>query len=83
MFRVRSGTVSVEQASVEQIPTEWMTLQNAPPPRVGDFIRVVNGRESSVDENSAVIRVDKTLTAVWRVPAGTEDSKDLSRFPWK
>ena len=63
----RAGTVSAQQVSVEQIPTEWMRMDGLDMPRIGDAIRVVHGRQTETDKDAAVIRVDKALTAVWRL----------------
>ena len=63
----RSGTVPAERVSIEQIPSEWMRLDGEELPRRGDVVRVVHGRQLDTDESIAVIRIDKALTAVWRV----------------
>lgn len=72
LIEVQAGTVSVAQASVEQIPTEWLSVAGGRVPGPGDVIRVVQGRSSSTNENSAVIRVDKTTTSVWRLRSESE-----------
>jgi hypothetical protein len=67
LIEVEAGTVSVAQASVEQIPTEWLRVAGGTVPGPGDVIRVVQGRSRRTTESSAVIRVDKTTTSVWRL----------------
>jgi hypothetical protein len=66
---IRGGTVSAERAVIEQIPTDWLALGGDNLPCPGDIIRVVHGRQTSTEENIAVVRIDKTVTTVWRVLA--------------
>jgi RecB family exonuclease len=61
---VLRGTVGLGPASIEQVPQEWVTADGAEPPRVGDVVRVVNGRLLK-HEGAPVVRVDRTMTAVW------------------
>jgi len=61
------GTIAAQRASVEQVPTPWLTVEGDSPPQIGDTVRVVNGRESANKGGHSAIRVDKTLTAVWRL----------------
>jgi len=65
---VEAGTISDERASIEQIPTDWLTLEASELPRSGELFRVVSGRLSGTDGTAWVIRVDRTVTAVWRIP---------------
>ncbi|MBI4426006.1 MAG: PD-(D/E)XK nuclease family protein [Candidatus Kerfeldbacteria bacterium] len=69
----RAGTLSAERVSVEQIPSEWLRMNGWALPCVGDAVRVVHGRQVQMDENTAVVRVDKAMTAVWRVRRGNTD----------
>ena len=71
---VRSGTISNEQVSVEQIPSDWMMLQGEDLPSSGSLVRIVHGRQSDTDESTAVIRVDKAFTTVWRIPSENSNS---------
>lgn len=68
---VLSGTISAEHLSVEQVPSEWMTLRSGDGPRPGDIIRVVHARQSG----TGVLRPDKTLTAVWRLVSEGKNSR--------
>lgn len=72
LIEVRAGTVYAQQAVVEQIPTEWLKVEGGAVPRTGDVIRVVQGRLTSADGRAAVVRVDKTTTAVWHVRSENE-----------
>lgn len=69
LLEVRGGTVPGQSASVEQVPNEWLTIGGGELPRTGDRIRVVHGRLCGINESAAVIRVDKPLTAIWRLPS--------------
>lgn len=71
MLSPRRGNLQVEQVAVEQIPKQWLTLEGQAAPEVGDLVRLIHGRQSDSDETSAVIRADKTLTSIWRVPSDT------------
>jgi len=73
---MRSGTVSGERVSIEQVPSEWMRLDGEDLPCPGDVVRVVNGRQMGRDEGVAVIRIDKALTAVWRVRMDNDSSEE-------
>lgn len=77
ILAIRSGTVAATQrASVEQIPSDWMKLEeDLPCP--GDVLRVVHGRQLETGGSTAVIRIDKTLTAVWRVRPNSICSDNL------
>ena len=66
VLSIRAGTLSAQNASVEQIPDAWMKLDGLDLPSIGDAIRIVHGRETGEDRDSAVVRVDKTSTTVWR-----------------
>jgi hypothetical protein len=72
-LEVQRGTVSGERLSAEQIPSDWMRLGGGGVPQAGDVVRVVHGRVSGAGEGAAVMRIDKALTAVWRVPPGATD----------
>ena len=72
---VQRGTVSGERLSAEQIPSDWMTLGSGSLPQAGDVIRVVYGRVFGAGEGAVVIRIDKTLTSVWRVPPEGEGGR--------
>ena len=63
----QAGTVSTQRASIEQIPTEWLRMKGLDQPRLGDAVRVVHGRQVETDRDEAIIRVDKALTALWRL----------------
>jgi hypothetical protein len=65
---VHAGTIPTSHISAEQIPGDWLTLGDQQPPQLGDRIRIVHARPSSEDDAVALVRVDKVLTAVWRVP---------------
>jgi RecB family exonuclease len=60
---VLRGTVDAGPASIEQVPRDWVTADGGDPPRVGDVVRVVNGR--LLEQEAHVMRVDRTMTAVW------------------
>ena len=63
----RAGTVSAQRVSIEQIPSEWMRMDGMDLPHSGDAVRLVHGRQMATDGEAAVMRVDKALTAVWRL----------------
>ena len=63
----RSGTVSAQRVAIEQIPSEWIRLDGLDPPQFGEAVRVVHGRQMETDEDVVVVRVDKALTALWRL----------------
>lgn len=63
----QAGTVSEQRVSVEQIPNEWLHMDGLCLPHIGDTLRVVHGRQVETGDCSAVVRPDKTLTAVWRL----------------
>lgn len=63
----RCGTVFAQRVSIEQIPSEWIRMDGLDLPQIGDAVRVVHGRHMRTDGDAAVIRVDKALTAVWRL----------------
>jgi hypothetical protein len=67
---VRSGTISGQTASVEQIPSDWMKIEDDLPCS-GDVVRVVHGRELEMNGNTAVVRIDKAMIAVWRLRVDT------------
>jgi len=67
---VRSGTIAGQTASVEQIPSDWMKIEDDLPCS-GDVVRVVHGRELEMNGNTAVVRIDKAMTAVWRLRVDT------------
>lgn len=67
---VRSGTIAGQNASVEQIPSDWMKIEDDLPCS-GDVVRVVHGRELEMNGNTAVVRIDKAMTAVWRLRVDT------------
>ncbi len=69
---IRRGSLIAQRACVEQIPTAWMTVQGGDVPRAGDVVRVVHGRQSTGDDSSTIVRVDKTLTSIWHVPNAIE-----------
>ena len=72
----RAGTVSAECVSIERIPSEWMRLDGEDLPRLGDVVRVVHGRQLETDESMAVIKIDKALIGVWRIPTENDCSGD-------
>jgi hypothetical protein len=67
LLAVQAGTISHDRALIEQIPTEWLTVEVSEFPSTGDVIRIVNGRLAGEEGTTSVIRVDKTLTALWRI----------------
>lgn len=67
ILSTRTGTVFAQRVLIEQIPIEWMRIGDLDLPRIGDAIRVVHGRQVETDGRTVVIRVDKALTAVWRL----------------
>lgn len=69
----RAGTLPAQSASVEQIPSEWMRVDGSNPPCVGEAVRVVHGRLMEANECAVVVRVDKALTAVWRLRRDNSD----------
>ena len=69
----RAGTLSAQSASVERIPDEWMMMDGLNLPRIGDVVRIVHGRQMGGDLDAAVVGVNKTLTAVWRLRKGNAD----------
>ena len=60
----RRGTVNAGKAVVEQVPEQWITADSSLLPKVGDRVRVVNGRLAA-SEDPVVVRVDKTATVLW------------------
>lgn len=66
----RAGTISAARVSIEQIPTQWMTMGGMDLPQIGDAVRVIDGRQTETDGDAPVIRVDKTATVVWRLRGG-------------
>lgn len=62
-----AGTICARRISVEQIPSDWMRIDGLDLPHIGDVLRVVHGRGMETEESAAVVRVDKALTAVWRL----------------
>lgn len=60
------GTIPPGAAVVEQIPEAWTTADGSPPIRVGDSVRVIDGRVA-YSGDSTVIRADRTMTAVWHL----------------
>ncbi|MGE3993576.1 PD-(D/E)XK nuclease family protein [Pseudorhodoplanes sp.] len=74
---VRSGTISGGRASIEQVPTEWMMVDENNLPHPGETMRVVHGRLFGTQEEPTIIRVDKTATAVWR--SRSQNSTDRQR----
>jgi len=64
-MEVQRGTLSSALASVEQIPRAWLTIQDDRLPAVGDVVRITDARHSRTEGDVGVVRVDKTLTAVW------------------
>ena len=72
---VRSGTIAGQNAFIEQIPSDWMKIEDDLPCS-GDVVRVVHGRQLETDGNTSVVRIDKALTAVWRLRVNTNRSDD-------
>jgi len=62
------GTVGAATVSVEQVPLLWVTADGDREPRVGDVIRIVDARLTSL-EDPVVVRADRIMTAVWRMGA--------------
>ncbi len=58
------GTLNGVSAFIEQIPKSWLTIEGTLP-QVGDVIRVVHARQSNIEGDVAVLRVDKALTSLW------------------
>lgn len=67
---VHAGTVASQPVSIEQIPSEWITMGEQDLPRAGAVVRVVHGRLSRMDGGTTVIRPDRLMTAVWFIPTG-------------
>jgi hypothetical protein len=44
-----------------------MKVDGSDLPCIGEAVRVVHGRQMETNESTAVVRVDKALTAVWRL----------------
>lgn len=65
---VERGSVRAGTAVIEQIPAGWTTADGSPPLVVGDVVRVIDGRVTS-DGGPVVVRVDRTMTAIWRIGA--------------
>ena len=78
-LQVSHGTVAAARAFIEQVPESWTTTGGRPRPAIGDVLRIVHGRAISPD-SSPVIRVDRTLTALWTVPA-TQASASVEPTP--
>lgn len=66
IIELRAGTGAAQCASIEQVPNSWLELEDDPP-LAGDIVRVVHGRQLGADAKTAVIRIDKSQTAVWRI----------------
>jgi hypothetical protein len=64
---VTRGTVRSRAAVVQQLPEAWACADGAPPPRVGDVVRVVNSRLMEDSGQSALLRPDRLTTALWTV----------------
>jgi hypothetical protein len=65
---VSRGTVGAAKVSVEQVPLLWATADGDREPRVGDVIRIVDARLTSL-EDPVVVRADRIMTAIWRMEA--------------
>lgn len=61
------GTLNCTSTFIEQIPEKWLTIEGASIPQVGDVVRVVHARQSNVEDDVAILRLDKALTSLWRV----------------
>lgn len=66
-LEVRRGTVDAKRAFVEQVPESWTTTGGSQRPVIGQVLRVVHGRAISPGP-APVIRIDRTLTALWTIP---------------
>ncbi len=64
---VARGTVAPGPAVVQQLPEKWACVDGAPPPEVGDVVRVVNCRLADDAGGTSLIRPDRLTTAVWTV----------------
>jgi hypothetical protein len=74
---VTRGTVEADSATIEQVPLAWLEADGDRHPKVGDVIRVVDGRLVN-SSDPVLIRTDRIMTTVWRVQgtARAVDSKD-------
>jgi len=61
------GTVGPGAAVVQQLPEKWICVGGGSVPKVGDVVRVVNGRLADTASETALIRPDRLTTAVWIV----------------
>jgi PD-(D/E)XK nuclease superfamily len=66
------GTIAPGNVTIEQVPLSWFTADGDRAPRVGDLIRLVNGRVTSA-EDPIRVRADRTMTSVWRIPPPNPD----------
>lgn len=70
---VSRGTVDSARVFVEQVPESWTTVGGCPRPSIGDVLRIVHGRATSPG-GAPVVKIDRTLTSVWTVPARSTPS---------
>lgn len=61
------GTLGAATVAVEQVPLAWPTADGDRAPEIGDLVRVVDARLTSPEE-PIVVRADRIMTALWRVP---------------
>ena len=60
------GTCSPAQITIQQIPKNWLVLDGENTPKLGDTIRLVEGKSMDSD-SSSVVRIDKISTTIWTV----------------
>lgn len=63
---VSRGTIGEGTVSIEQVPLAWLSADGDRAPEVGDVVRVVDARLAAPEE-PVVVRVDRVMTALWRV----------------
>lgn len=72
-LEVSRGTVDSARVFVEQVPESWTTVEGCPRPSIGDVLRIIHGRVTS-SGGASVVKIDRTLTSIWTVPARTAPS---------
>lgn len=65
----RGGTVPMGTYTIEQVPVDWLLAGAAELPRVGDAIRILDGRRP--DPSAMIVRADRTATTIWSAERST------------
>lgn len=60
------GTVGEGEVELEQVPLAWATADGDRAPKVGDVVRLVDGRLAN-PHDPIIVRADRTTTSLWRV----------------